>query len=117
MMTSGPEERKKSPIFPTLLTLMVPKLRSKSTNRLAHAAAKVATKIDGNEWAPLGATINAAKPAAAPVSARAGVYTTQRKYGGFRIPRFPKAPTTSAASGPNATAVNTKGRNEIDVSM
>src|SRR5919108_1992123 len=96
---------------------MVPKLRNRSAIKLEQAAANVATKIAANECAPCGARVDAARPADAPVKARAGVYTIHRRWGGLRMPRFPKAPTTSAARGPNATAVNTKGRNEIDDSI
>src|SRR6185295_2833324 len=37
-------------------------------------------------------------------------------YGGLRTARFDAAPTTKAAAGPKATAVNTNGRNDTVIS-
>src|SRR4029077_21081966 len=62
----------------------------------------------------LGTSFQATSPAVAAVRPRMGVYTNQLERDTRRSHTFEIAPTTSAPSGPNATAENTSGKNVTD---
>jgi hypothetical protein len=98
-------------------TQRVPVLTRASATLYVSAATSVPTKTAAKDDAVFDKTAPALSAAAAVVRVRAGVYTSHFRYGRPKIGMFARRPTNIADKGPNATAVKTSGKNEIDVSM
>src|SRR5436190_12507966 len=85
---------------------------ARSVTDATRLARRQAPKVVG-----LGTTVQAAKPAAAAVSPRIGVYTLHLSGDSRRSRVVEKAPTAKPPRGPNATAENTSGRNKTDIDV
>src|ERR1044071_3411152 len=88
--------------------------KAQFTTRSATDAMRLAS-THRTKFVGVGTSVQAARPAAAAVSPRIGVYTLHLRNESRKSRMFEAAAITKAPRGPNTTAEKTSGRNETDI--
>src|SRR5215471_19228963 len=110
-----PTVRSTSETFPRRIQTVMPR-SAPSAARSVTDATRLARRQAPNVVGP-GTSVQAARPAAAAVSPRIGVYTHHLSGEVRRSRVVESAPTAKPPSGPNATAEKTRGKRETDIDV